>query len=194
MFQVRLTFPVTLADAFANILGLLRHRVAEQGEMRGVSPCLIGLICARIARLAHRIERLLARDPANLPPQRPSRHIVAGAEPSKPRAPNPLPRGFNWLNHLLPGTSDIAAAAATAASQLYHLLRDPEIAARISADPGLGRAIRPLCHMLGLTPPAALRTKPPRRPAPSHPAEPVGGATHQPSEPRHPPATAIFRR
>ena len=69
-----------------------------------------------------------------------------------PRRPPVLPRGARWLLRLIPG-------AAASRSQREALLREPEMAALLAADPRLGRILRPLCRMLGVhgsvTPPAA---------------------------------------
>jgi hypothetical protein len=172
MFQVRLNFPVTLIDCFANILGLLCHNVAAQGPARGLPASLVALICARIDRLATRLERLLSRNPAALPKPR------KDPPPPRPaalrRAHNLLPSHFGWLRRMLPGTIGNAAAAQFPAAQLNYLLSDPEIQAALLATPALGRVIRPLCRMLGITPPAGLRTPPPKPPAPAQrPDEPA---------------------
>jgi hypothetical protein len=62
--------------------------------------------------------------------------------------------------------------------QLEHLLRDPDMAALIAAAPEpMGRALRPLCRMLGLPPPPIL--------APPRPA-PAASAAAEPEKPRPP--------
>ena len=65
----------------------------------------------------------------------------------------------------------LSPAAAAAASQLRHLLTDPEVLALLRASPALVQLLRPLCRMLGvdlpvefLPPkPANAEPKPPRR-------------------------------
>jgi len=82
----------------------------------------------------------------------------AAAQPeSSPRAPRPprLPSNFGWL----PGLSSGVAAGA---SQLRHLLTDPELLALLHTSPQLVRMMRPLCWMLGVDLPAAVL--PPRPP------------------------------
>ncbi len=61
-----------------------------------------------------------------------------------------MPCGFGWLLRVTP-------EAASCASQLQHLLADPEMAALLAADPSMGRVLRPLCRMLAVEPPQALR-------------------------------------
>ena len=89
-----------------------------------------------------------------------------------------MPHGAGWLVRLMPGT-------AASRSQLEALLRDPEMAALLAADPRLRHILRPLCRMLGvhrsLMPPPRKRPKPPS-PEPS-PAEP-GTAAAAPRQPR----------
>ena len=78
----------------------------------------------------------------------------AESPPRAPRAPR-LPSNFGWL----PGVSSGVAAAA---SQLRHLLTDPELLALLHTSPQLVRMMRPLCWMLGVTLPATVL---PPRPA-----------------------------
>ena len=65
------------------------------------------------------------------------------------------PSHFGWLSRLLHHTQ-----APAARSWLSHLLDEPETQALITAHPTLARSIRPLCHMLGLKPPACLHHTP----------------------------------
>ena len=69
-------------------------------------------------------------------------------QPTKPPHPR-LPSSFGWLIRLAP-------QVACYASQLRHLLSDPEIAALLSASPEIGRVLRRLCRMLGVRPPPDL--------------------------------------
>jgi hypothetical protein len=74
------------------------------------------------------------------------------------------------------------------ASQLEYLLRDPEMAALVAAAPAsLGRPLRSLCRMLGLTPPPILA--PPPRPAKPKPAP----AAPKPPKPPPPPDWPGYR-
>jgi len=78
--------------------------------------------------------------------------------PRAPRAPR-LPSNFGWL----PGLS---TSVAIGASQLRHLLTDPELLAVLHTSPALVRMLRPLCWMLGVELPATVL---PPRPAPAEP-------------------------
>ena len=53
-----------------------------------------------------------------------------------------LPRRPCWLLDLIPGS-------AIGLSRLEHLLRDPEMAALLTADPRLRHILRPLCRLRG---------------------------------------------
>ena len=102
------------------------------------------------------------------PPGHPPRHLPghpigrrrrpARIPPRAPRAPR-LPSNFGWL----PGLS---TSVAIGASQLRHLLTDPELLALLHTSPALVRMLRPLCWMLGVDLPATVL---PPRPAPAEP-------------------------
>jgi hypothetical protein len=154
---VMLTIPPAAADRFALLIeGLCQAVAASCG--RGLAGPLILLIWTRLRRLGARFAALAARQRTDKPP--PARRPRPAAP--RPRAPR-LPRGFAWLVRLVP-------EAAVRGSQLRHLLTEPEMAALIAAAPQAGRLLRPLCRMLGVDPPPALRL--PRRPgaAPAAPA------------------------
>ncbi|HQT74634.1 MAG TPA: hypothetical protein PLX84_11905, partial [Acidiphilium sp.] len=85
------------------------------------------------------------------------------------------PRRFAWLIRVLPPTAAIGA-------QIRHLLDDPAMVALIAARPATGRALRPLCHLLGLRPPPHLRR--PARPRRARARVPRKNAPNLP----HPPA------
>ena len=78
-----------------------------------------------------------------------------------------LPRGARWLLRLIPG-------AAASRSQREALLREPEMAALLAADPRLDRIPRPLCRMRGVNcsvtqPPRKRRAPPKPEPSPDAP-------------------------
>jgi hypothetical protein len=141
------------------VLWLSRAVMAQTGW--GMGSQMITLIIARLrgikqrfADLAARVAagRYVARRPAAAPRKRP------GQQPPQ----NKLPQKFGWL---LP----LEAQAVVYRSQLQYLLRDPEMAALLAAAPvPMGRVLRPLCWMLGLTPPPILAR--PRKPRPPRPA------------------------
>jgi len=61
-----------------------------------------------------------------------------------------LPREFGWVRRVLPETARFAGV-------LAYFLDDPEMAALVATTPEAGRILRPLCHLLGVQPPAFLR-------------------------------------
>ncbi len=182
------------ASRFRAILAALCDRVAAEGHRRGIAGPFLILIWTRLRRLADRLAAAL--DGPRRPPR--ARHPATASRPAPlrpaPARPHPLPRRFGWLGSLIPG-------GAAAAGQLRHLLNDPEIAALAAASPAAGRALRPLCHALGLRPPPALRRPkipdpapdpapksvlpPPRAPAPAPESGPQAAA---------PPAHPLPRR
>ena len=148
------------ASRFAAIIAALCDRVAAEGHRRGIAGPLVVLIWTRLRRLAARLAAALDG------PQRPARarHPATARQPA-PARPRPLPRRLGWLGTLIPG-------AAAAAGQLRDLLADPEILALAASIPAAGRALRPLCHALGLRPPPALRRPKIPDPAPNPAAMP----------------------
>ena len=146
---------------------------------------LIWPLCNYIDRTLQRLERVIARAVAGtLRPSRPGRT----AEPTSARAPARLPRRRAWL------VEKLGYHAAGFGSQLNHLLNEPETKAIIAATPQAQRLLRPLCHLLGITPdcirkPPAPRPKPARAPAHEAVAEP-------PAPPRYtsPPCPRLANR
>ncbi|OYW08479.1 MAG: hypothetical protein B7Z59_09960, partial [Acidiphilium sp. 37-67-22] len=142
---------------------------------------MIDVLCGAVARRAAAGARHFARlCAAPAPPPRPARQhprprrgdktghsdkMVQKSTDSKPI----LPRRRGWLLAPVP-------EAAAAAGLLRALFATPEFAARIAAEPRLGRILRPLCRSLGLPLPAILRLTPraPRRPRPKPEPVPIG--------------------
>ena len=135
---------LTLATRFVAILAGLRAAIANHTVKDRPREALFVLAWTRIGRMANRFQALFARWQAGtLPAPRPSR---AG----QPRASRPhprLPRGRAWV------VAHVGYQAANHASQLQHLLADPDMAAFLQAVPQAGRILRPLCHVLGIDPP-----------------------------------------
>ncbi len=102
----------------------------------------IWLIWTRLRRIAVRIAAAAAGGKLRV---RAAAGGVAAARlrPAASAWPDGLPRGRNWLVRLAPET-------AVYGSQLAHMLADPEMTALLDATPRLRRALRPLCHMLGV--------------------------------------------
>jgi len=178
------------AARFARLIAALCDAVGARvaGPSRpGLAGPLIILIWTRLRRMADRVTRLAARvEAGKLKP--PSRRPAAPRRATRPPDRVRLPRGGAWLVRLVPASSFGAA-------QLQALLADPEMAALIAAAPRIGRTLRPLCQMLGVSLPPALRLPPPappaaaggRRPA----AEPPGAGPSPPQRP--PPPSAPWR-
>jgi hypothetical protein len=162
--------PLTPADRFAAILDALCRAVAARGGRGWMATPLVLLIWGRLRRMATRFAGLAARPRPAAPPA-----AVTRKRPSRPPGPPRLSRVFGLLPCLLP-------EAASAASQLQHLLADPEMAALLAATPQLGRVLHPLCRMLGLRPAPGQIPPPPARPR----ATPRDPALH-PAEPETPP-------
>jgi hypothetical protein len=117
------------------------------------------------------------------------------AFPAKARPANRSqdgPKNFAWLIRMLP------YEAACFGSQLQHQFSQPEMMALLEAAPQVGRLLRPLCRMLAIELPPALRLPPrpprPRKPRkPRPPKEPIAEQTPRAApltgrKPRRPPA------
>jgi hypothetical protein len=176
--------PATPADQFDRLIeGLCRAVAARAG--RGLAGPLVILVWSRLRRMALRFASLAERL-RRLPPR------PAACRPGHSGPPPPkLPRGSAWLVRLVP-------EAAASASQLQHLLADPELASLLAAAPPLGRILRPLCRMLGVPPPPHLARPAPRAAAasPLAPGEPPGPAqvSAPPSAPPRPRPPPMRRR
>ena len=117
-------------------------------------------ISGRLWRLHARLRHLIARGPIAPRPPRTTPRVTPCATVKNAGKPVPTldfypPGHFGWLSRLLHHTQ-----APAARSWLSHLLDEPETQALITAHPTLARSIRPLCHMLGLKPPACLHHTP----------------------------------
>ena len=173
MFQTATRAP---AERLASILDMLCRAVADQGGRKLLAGPLVILIWTRLRRISTRVLRLAARIEAGAPPPKPRRKRAP--RPQRPPPPLRLPRGKKWLVRLM------RMEAAAAGSQLRHLLDQPDMRALAAADPRMGRLLRPLCHMLGVTPTpeiAAPRPIPP--PAPASPASARPGPATLPDSP-----------
>ena len=143
---------------FLRIVDALYGAIARAGRRGAFGPDrdLAAAIALRIARLVGRIADLAARLEAGTlhPPRRQARRRTA-PRPSapRPRAPSALPRRRGLA---AAGGFEIRGYA----SQLAHLLNSPEMAAILAADTRFGRAVRPLCHLLGIKLTAGLAPQP----------------------------------
>ena len=121
----------------------------------------------RVNRLRRHLLALIAKWRAGrLPKPRPPRP----GRTSKPNRERPkFPTGHGWLTRH-GGNKQIGAWA----GQLYHQFHyDAEFTRFFAEVPQAGRYIRPLCHMLGIELPDALKREPPKRkPRPPKPRKP----------------------
>lgn len=172
---------VAIIASLRNALGICAHKGAFGPRASNLSPT----IWNRITRLATRFTTLAARLQAGTlqPPRKRAPRPKAEIRPATPPETSPrpaslvarrLPRHFGYVAN---GGYEIRGYA----SQLDHLLARPEMIATIEADPRFGRALRPLCHLLGIRPPPALQL--PRRPRAPRPQP-------RPTQPQHTPPPA----
>ena len=152
--------PRTPAQRLIVTLETLRRAVAENGKRRGIAGALVMLIWVRLGRTILRVARLAALQGKPFRPRGPRTPTV---RPPRPKPQLRLPQGRLWLIRLIQET-------AFGASQLRHLLAQPETAAWIAETPQSGRVLRPLCRMLGVDPPPSIARPPPRPAAPPAPA------------------------
>ncbi len=141
---------ISITERFSQSIDGLWRAVAAMSAGRRLEAAMIMLICGRIRRIETRFLALVAairagRDRGGWVIQkRVARTQVA------PRATCVscvrLPRRFAWLIVLVP------YHAAGFASQLRHVLGDPEMVALLAASPRLGKMLQPLGRMLGIEP------------------------------------------
>lgn len=135
----------SVTERFAMCLEGLIRAVAARISAGVMTGALILLICQRLRRTLGGVQDLILSIRAGKLPQRIALPRAAGVREC--RVPSPalgLPRRFGWLISLVP------YEAAGFASQLRHLLADPEMAALLAASPRMIRLLRPLCRMLGV--------------------------------------------
>ena len=176
-----LTTPRGPVQRFTWIITVIQRALGQRADRRQPDalpgPFLL-LVWTRIQRLANRFVRLVEKIEAGTlpPPRRPG-----APRPRRPRPPpdpaRRLPRGHAWLVRL--GRHE----AANAGSLLGGLLADPDMAALLEAEPRrLGRVLRPLCRMLGVTPPPLI-ARPPPKPALAAVSPPAAGTPHPTPDP-----------
>ena len=162
-----------LHDRITSLITWLADRLASHagqavGDHPVLDPTRRGLLLARLRQIAARFAAVLGTPipppkPAPKPPEPrfvPTHILTFHPEEPLPEPPPPpptLPRTWRWLLRyapfLIPGRD-----------QMEEFLRDPEIQARLEADPRLGPLLRPLAWMLGvdrkLLPAATRRPRP----------------------------------
>ncbi len=156
-------------------------------------------LCRRMIRLKERLLHLLA-DVAEGRLPRPHRPHPAPAEPKARKPTLPIPRSRLWI------LARLGWQAAGRASQLSTLLHAPDVATTIAMSPGATRALRPLCHLLGIDLPPPLRPNAQRATTPdatkatpdpgAHPPNqlPDAATTPQSGVGCIPPTLSVFRR
>ena len=113
----------------------------------------------RLSRAVRRFEWAVTR-PVVMRPVREGR-AVAGA--ARDVAQVRLPQGKGWL------VRELGWEAAGYGSQLAHLLTDPAMQVALDAVPAVGRILRPICRMLGVTALEKVVVRVPRTPRPKVP-------------------------
>ena len=152
----------TTTDTIAAKLRMILFGLRAVLGLWQLDAALVVRVSAQAGRAFGRIERMLARFRAG--------KLRTGATfPNRkaPEATNPrasaLPRKFGWL--VIAGKHQAAGYA----SQLQHLMAEPEMAELLEASPQARRVLRPLCRALAIeltwtvTPP---RPRKPRKPRP----------------------------
>ena len=144
--------------------------ITEPERLPPLSAAQWQLFWNRTARAVGRVAALFqAWQAGTLQPQaapRPKSPATPEATPQPRPAPLRLPRGFAWLNHRAP-------EVAPAAGMLDLLVQEPELRLFATEVPRAARLLRPLCHALGIRPPAELQLPPrPRRKRPPRPRAP----------------------
>jgi hypothetical protein len=208
--------PTCRAERLALIIAGLCEVLAARAVKHRAAEAVLMLASTRLRRLSFRFATLVAKlregrlSAARRPPRRaePAPALAPAVEPptgsgpaagaeAPPATPRPsLPRGFGFLLRLAPGHEVPGCRA-----QVEHWLSDPEVLALLAQAPqAAGRILRPLCHMLGIELPPALRLPPREPPAPvvvppaSAPAEALPqpeaslGPGRSPGRPRPAPA------
>ena len=168
---------------FSHILSDLQAAIAVVAARERHLTVLLVAVWGKIARMASRLERLVALWRAGtLPGQREPRQ--RGPRPDRAdqfaRAKTIFPTSPAWLITRVQNAVGYGL-------QLQHLLSDAECAAFLAAVPQAGRILRPLFHMLGVRPtPPALR-KPPTQAVYPPPAAPLAAMVEG-----VPPSSVIF--
>ena len=141
-----LTLSVT--ERFSLSIDGLRRAVAARIAGGAMQAAMIMMVWSRLRRIETRVLALIAAIRAGRVRTQRVGVERRAVRPSVPRLPSVshLPRGFAWLLPMVP------YEAAGFASQLRHVLSDPEMVGLLAASPRLGEILRPLCRMLGLEP------------------------------------------
>ena len=129
----------SLSLIFTHLQAAVAARAARDPRL----TVLLVAVWGRISRMRARLERLVALWRAgNLPVPRAPR---VGPARNAVRPKSVFPNGAGWLR------AQVLEVGAYG-TQLQHMLSDAECAAFLAAVPQAGRILRPLFHMLGVSP------------------------------------------
>ncbi len=149
-----------LIDRFTCFIERVRDGViGEQRSGNWIPWPLLYLLQERLGRIGRRFARLVTRFRAGTLPE--VRARVVSATPRPAAAPVMVRLNRSALLHMVTGAS-------VWRDEFLKMLDDPEMKVLIAGVPQLGRELRPLCGMLGITPPAGLAL--PARPRRARPA------------------------
>jgi hypothetical protein len=148
---------LTISERVAVTLEGLCKAVAARIKGGAMSAVMIVLVWTRIRRIEGKFQKLLARFRAGRLRARPAVARGPGTREGGTReggaregggrkggAPAGVPRHFGWLLQAVP------YEAAGFASQLRHMLAEPEMVALLRASPQARRVLAPLCRMLAI--------------------------------------------
>lgn len=137
----------SLTDRFSMALDGLCQAVAARIAGGGMQAAVIMLVWNRLRRIEARVLRLIkaigeGRVPVGRVPRERARDVPVARVARPPSLW--MPRRFGWLIQMVP------YRAAGFASQLSHLLAEPEMVNLLATSPRLGQMLRPLCRMLAM--------------------------------------------
>jgi hypothetical protein len=149
--RVHWTAATTLADRLTRFIDGLCRTIGAEAQARRMDPALAWAIWNRVRILGARLIALAERKRGGrVRVMRAARPVTGPRAPRSSRAQckaaSGLPGDFGWVKRLLPETAQYAGV-------LSYLLGDPELIALLEEVPQSGRALRPLCHLLGVKAP-----------------------------------------
>ena len=168
MFCVVPPAPTCIAERLIAIILHMCGVVGEHGRWDPASRPFLALTSDRLLRLRVRLTELIAAyregrlSPPRTrtrpePPPAPAESAESGSEPGRAGGDGPageqplrLPHTFGWMLRF--GWRFVGYR-----SLFEQWLEDPEVKALVAEAPQAGRILRPLCHMMGIKPPEALR-------------------------------------
>ncbi len=146
-----------LPARFCAAIDLLCRGLANSLPQNWGNAALALSAWTRLRRLLARFTALVAAVEAGRLPV-PRRAAASSSRPRPAAGATRLPGRSGWLLTLAP-----ALETRVGRSQVESLLADPALVTLLAQAPQAGRILRPLCHMLRIELPPALRLKP-RRP------------------------------